>query len=86
MTKEAHSNMLLVTLTADIGAAVVLLLTDGSVRKPTFDGALHVVTEQCKYSTLDEQALNITGRLSIRSEELTVCMHMCQRNTKKFHK
>lgn len=58
------------TLTADIGAALVLLLVDGSVRKPTFDGTLRVATEQCKYSTLDEQPLNTIGKLSIKLEGL----------------
>lgn len=63
--------MLLVTLTADIGAALVAFPVDGSVRKPTFDGTLRVVTEQCKYSTLAEHALNTIGKLSIKLIGLT---------------
>ena len=59
-------------LTADIGAVVVLVVVvDGSVRKPTFEGTLCAVTEQCKYSTLVEQALNTTGKLSIKPVGVT---------------
>lgn len=64
--------MLLVTLTADIGAVVVpAAVDDGSVRKPTFDGTLCAAIEQCKYSTLVEQALNTTGKLSIKPVGVT---------------
>ena len=65
----------MVTLTADIGAVVAPLVVAGSVRKPTFDGALRVVTEQYKYSTLVEQALNTTGKLFIKLAGLTACDH-----------
>ena len=63
--------MLLVMLTADIGAGVVLLVDD-SVKKPTFDGALWVVTEQCKYSTLFTHAANMAAKEFIKSEGVTV--------------
>ena len=62
--------MLLVTLTADIGAGVALL-ADDSVRKPTLDGALCVVTEQCKYSTLFEHTPNKVAKEFINSEGVT---------------
>ena len=53
----------------------MLLVADSSLRKPTFDGVLRVVTEQCKYSTLDKQALKTTGKPSIKLEGLTAYDH-----------
>ena len=56
-----------------MGAVLVPLLVAGSARKPTFDGTLRVVTEQCKYSTLAEHALNTTCKLSTKQVGVMAC-------------